>query len=260
MTTRQTPTHSNGNDLTTMNPTSSTPISRMLYLRSDQADQSYGPTDKVWEMAPMYTRGKYHNLVVRSLQILHLFPNVKEAKTLNTGKKIVTIPAGNWNPAAIARYLNDQLYPDVEMVCYDDIGKVFRFCPGVDIINDGTTAHAILGFKSGQDYTGATESVLPVQLFGPTRIVVDTNLQLYNIPISGRLAVIPVTTQYGEMIHYDNFASTYNHLCMDQFFQYIRIRLTDEKGQLLTAYEEVPWDVLISFEPIDNPGFQMSKI
>lgn len=239
-----------------LNPTSSTPISRMLYLRSDQATQSYGSTDKVWEISPMYTRGKYHNLVVRSLQILHLFPNVKEAKTLNTGTKTVTIPAGNWNPAAIARYLNDQLYPDVQMVCYDDQGKVFRFCPGINIVNQGTTAQSILGFLPGIDYTGATESVLPVQLFGPTRIIVDTNLQLYNIPISGRLAVVPVTKTYGEMLHYDNFASTYNHLCMDQHFQHIRIRLTDEKGELLTAYEEVPWDILISFEPIDNPGFQ----
>lgn len=255
MTTKPTPTPSNGSALSTMNTTSSTPISRMLYLRSDQADESSGPTDKTWLMSPMYTRGKYHNLVVRSLQILHLFPNVKEAKILNTGTKTVTIPAGNWNPAAIARYLNDQLYPDVEMVCYDDEAKVFRFCPGVDVMNEGTTAHAILGFKPGQDYIGATESVLPVQLFGPTRIVVDTNLQLYNIPINGRLAVLPITKSYGEMLHYDNFASTYSHLCMDQHFQSIRIRLTDEQGELLTAYEETPWDILISFEPIDNPGF-----
>lgn len=239
-----------------MNPTSNTPISRMLHLRSDQADLHFGPTDKVWTLSPMYTRGKYHNLVVRSLQILHLFPNVNEAKTLNTGTKTVTIPAGNWNPAAIARYLNDQLYPDVQMVCYDDHSKVFRFCPGINVIDEGTTAHAILGFRPGQDYILATESVLPVQLFGPTRVIVDTNLQLYNIPINGRLAVLPVNKSYGEMLHYDNFASSHSHLCMDQHFQHIRIRLTDEKGELLQAYDEVPWDILISFEPIDNPGFQ----
>lgn len=228
----------------------------MLYLRSDQATQSYSATDKEWTISPMYTRGKYHNLVVRSLQILHLFPNVRETVTLNTGKKIVTIPAGNYLPGQIARYLNDQLYPDVQTVCYDQQMCIFRFCPGVDIIDQGTTAQAILGFKSGRDYVGATESVLPVQLFGPTRIVVDTNLQLYNIPISGRLAVLPVTVSYGQMFHWNNFGSTYNHLCMDQHFHTIRIRLTDEKGDLLQTYDEVPWDILISFEPIDNPGFQ----
>jgi hypothetical protein len=133
---------------------------------------------------------------------------------------------------------------------------IFRFCPGINIINQGTTAQAILGFKPGRDYIGATESVLPVQLYGPNRIIVDTNLQLYNIPISGRLAVFPVTKSYGEMLHYDNFGSTYNHLCMDQHFHHIHIRLTDEKGELLQAPEEIPWDILISFEPIDNPGFQ----
>lgn len=256
MTSTKTPTPSSVSSLTTMNPTSNTPISRMLYLRSDQADQSFGPTDKVWTVSPIQTRGKYHNLVVRSLQILHLFPNVKTSVTLNTGSKTVTIPAGNYLPCQVARYLNDQLYPDVQMVCYDEQMNIFRFCPGVDILDEGTTAHAILGFRPGQDYMGATESVLPVQMFGPTRIVVDTNLQLYNIPISGRLAVIPVTKKYGEILDYNNFASTHNHLCMDQHFQHIRIRLTDEKGELLQAYDEVPWDILISFEPIDNPGFQ----
>jgi hypothetical protein len=227
----------------------------MLYLRSDQADQNFGPTDKGWVISPMYTRGKYHNLVVRSFQILHLFPNVKTAVTLNTGTKTVTIPAGNFDPGQIARYLNDQLYPEVETVCYDPQSLVFRFCPGVNVKDDSTAA-SILGFKPGVNYTMATESVLPVQLFGPRRIIIDTNLQLYNIPISGRIAVFPVTAKYGQMIQYDNFASTYNHLCMDQHFQSLRITLTDETGELLMSAEESPWDILISFEPIDNPGFQ----
>lgn len=239
-----------------MIPTSNTPISRMLYLRSDQAAASYGPTDKTWIVSDMYTRGKYHNLVVRSLQITHLFPNVKETVILDTGTKTVTIPAGNYEPCQIARYLNDKLYPEIQTVCYDPQSLVFRFCPGINIVGDTTTAASILGFKPGVDYTNATESVLPVSLSGPRRIVVDTSLQLYNIPISGRLAVFPVLAKYGELIHYDNFASTYYHLCMDHNFQNIRITLRDETGELLGGVEEQPWDILISFEPIDNPGFQ----
>lgn len=142
------------------------------------------------------------------------------------------------------------------MVCYDDKGNVFRFCPGITVLDEGTTAHSILGFPEGKDYINVTESVLPVQLYGPSRIIVDTNLQVYNLPINGRLAIVPVTESYGQMIHYNNHSSTHGHLCMDQYFQYIRVRLTDETGELLTAYEEFPWDILISFEPIDNPGFQ----
>ena len=260
MTSKPTPTPSDVRNSSTMSPMSSTPISRMLYLRSDQATESFGPTDKTWTISPMQTKGKYHNLVVRSLQMMHLFPNVKTSVTLNTGTKIVTIPAGNYLPAQIARYLNDQLYPEIQTVCYDQQMSIFRFCPGINIINEGTTAHQILGFRSGEDYTGAVESVLPVQLSGPRRVIVDTNLRLYNIPVSGRLAVFPITTSYGEMIHYDNFSSTYNHLCMDQHFQHIRIRLTDGEGELLAGIEEEPWDILISFEPIDNPGFQLQEI
>jgi hypothetical protein len=168
----------------------------------------------------------------------------------------VTIPAGNYSPEQIARYLNHELYPEVETICYDSQSLHFHFCPGINIVGDGTTAAELLGFKSGVDYTNATESVLPVQLSGPRRIVVDTNLSLYNIPISGRLAVFPVIQTYGQMIHYDNFSSTYNHLCVDNTFQHLRITLKDEKGEPLPGVEEQPWDILISFEPIDNPGFQ----
>lgn len=255
MTTKPTPTPSDVRNSTTMTPNFNTPIYRMLYLRSDQADESYGSSDKTWLVSPMFTRGKYHKVVVRSLQIMHLFPNVKKTVILNTGSQTVTIPAGNYEPSQIARYLNDQLYPTVETVCWDPKMAVFRFCPGITI-QAGSTAAPLLGFKSGQTYTNVTESVLPANVYGPQRIIVDTNLQLFNIPINGRLAVIPVQESYGQMIHYNNFASTYSHLCMDSQFHTLRIRLTDEVGDTLEGYDEVPWDILLSFEPIDNPGFQ----
>lgn len=259
MTSTPTPNPLGVRPLNTMTPTSNTPISRMLYLRSDQASVSYGPTDKMWTIShSMDTRGKYHNLVVRSLQILHLFPNVRETVVLSTGTKTVTIPSGNYDPCQIARYINDQLYPEVQTVCYDPQSLVFRFCPGINIVGSTTTAAEILGFKPGVDYAMVTESVLPVQLSGPRRIIIETDLQLYNIPISGRLAVIPVTVPYGQIIHYNNLASTYNHLCMNQYFQSIRIALVDEKGLPLFGVDEQPWDILISFEPIDNPGFQIA--
>lgn len=260
MTSKQTPSLSSASVSSTTSPMSNTPIYRMLYLRSDQATNNYGPTDKSWIISEMDTRGKYHNLVVRSLQILHLFPNVPETVSLDTGTKIVQIPRGNYDPCTIARYLNDQLYPEVQTVCYDPQSLVFRFCPGLNIVGATTTAGEILGFKPGVNYTMAVESVLPVQLSGPRRIVVNTDLQLYNIPISGRLAVLPVTGSYGHLLHYDNFSSTYNHLCMNQHFQSIRISLTDEKGRPLYGVDEQPWDILISFEPVDNPGFQMTSI
>lgn len=239
-------------------PTYNTPISRMLYLRSNQADTNYGPSHKRWIVSPMWTKGKYHNLVVRSLQILHLFPNVRETVILNTGSQTVTIPAGNYHPSMIARYLNDQLYPSVQSVCWDADMAVFRFCPSINIAPTSTAA-PLLGFQQGVSYTGVTESVLPANVYGPQRIIVDTNLRLFNIPPSGRLAVIPITEKYGQMIHYNNFSSTQSHLCTDHDIQHIEITLRDENGNLLNAYDQAPWDILISFEPMDNPGFQAVK-
>lgn len=246
---------SNERTSTTTTPMSNTPISRMLYLRSNQADANYGPSHKRWIVSPMWTKGKYHNLVVRSLQILHLFPNVRETVTLKTGSQTVTIPAGNYQPAMIARYLNDQLYPNVQSVCWDPDAAAFRFCPGIDI-EPTSTAAPLLGFEKGVSYKGVTESVLPANIYGPQRIIVDTNLQLFNIPVSGRLAVIPILEKYGQIIHYNNFSSTYSHLCMEQDIQFIEIKLMDENGAPLHASDSTPWDILISFEPIDNPGFQ----
>lgn len=231
----------------------------MLYLRSDQAETNYGPCNKSWLIAQMDTTGKHHNVVVRSLQIMHLFPNVKTDVFLNTGTKTVTIPAGNYHPCVIARYLNDKLYPEVQTVCWDQEQALFRFCPSISITSD-STAQKLLGFQSGTAYTNVTQSVLPAHVYGPTRIIVETNLQLYNIPISGRLAVIPITQKYGEMIDYNNFASTYNHLCMDHVFSHLHIRLTDENGDDLTGYDDIPWDILISFEPMENPGYQIQNI
>lgn len=256
MTTTKTPTPSDVRNSSTMIPRSPTPISRMLYLRSDQADQSYGPTEKVWILPPMNTRGKHHNLAIRSLQIFHLFPNVPETVILNTGTKVVTIPAGNYSPGMIARYLNDQLYPEVTSVCYDPYMNIFRFCPGLNLVASTTTAQDILGFYHGIDYYQATESVLPVQLYGPTRIIVDSNLQLYNLPVSGRLGVFPVDKPYGQLISYDGTSATHSHLCMNTHLTHIHIRLTDEKGRALNGVDSIPWDLLISFEVIENEGFQ----
>lgn len=255
MTTKPTPTPSDVRLSSTTTPTSNTPISRILYLRSDQADQSYGPSHKMWIISPIYTRGRYHNLVLRSMTVLHVFPNVKQTVSLNTGTKTVTIPSGNYDPCQIARYLNDQLYPDVQTVCWDAQMNIFRFCPSINIMPDSTAA-SILGFRPEVEYTGVTESVLPAQLSGPRRIVVKTNLQLFNIPISGVLAHIPIRETYGQMIHFDNFSATTQHLCMDQHLQHIVIELTDEYDNPLEGYDEIPWDMTISFEPIDNPGFQ----
>jgi hypothetical protein len=201
----------------------------------------------------MYTRGKHHNLLVRALHIMHLFPNIPQPVTLNTGSQTVTLPAGNYHPGQIAYYLTEQLGSTT--VCWDQQNAIFRFEPAINILGTSTSA-SLLGFKPGTTYTGVTESVLPANTGGPQRIVVDTNLQLYNIPISGRLCVIPIKEKYGEMIQYSNFSATYNHLCMDQYLDTIRIRLTDFDGTPLNGYEEIPWDISISFEPMDNPGFQ----
>lgn len=168
----------------------------------------------------------------------------------------MTFPAGNYAPPQIARYLNDQLYPEVETVCWDASMLVFRFCPGINVLPDSTAA-SLLGFKSGTAYTNATESALPANVLGPQQIIVETNLSLFNIPISGRLCVVPIQVPYGQVIHYNNWASTCYHLCMQHYIDNIQITLTDESGEELAGYDEIPWSVLISFEPMDNPGFQI---
>lgn len=94
-------------------------------------------------------------------------------------------------------------------------------------------------------------------LAGVTRIHVETNLPMYTLPASGRLASIPVNVSYGDFLAFTDYDGNHSTLCTSHDLTNIVIRLTDQDGVDLTGYDELPWGVTIEIEPfVNNFGTQ----
>jgi len=119
----------------------------------------------------------------------------------------------------------------------------------------------ILGFPTPASPTTWTlnnisKSQMPIRLSGPTCIHVNTNLPLFNIPTSGRLATIGVSVNYGELLLYFDESNSQPVLLTSQFLDYIRIQLTDENNEELECYDHLPWQCVISIDPIEGSGYE----
>lgn len=103
--------------------------------------------------------------------------------------------------------------------------------------------------------------MLPINLAGVTRIFMESNLAVYNLPITGRIACIPLTANYGELFQYDDKMGGLPHLIMDQDISHLHIRLLDQESKPLTDWLDPdypylpPWKLTITLEPLHNEGF-----
>lgn len=173
----------------------------------------------------------------------------------------ISIPPGNWNAVGIAKWITEQCAnAGVPITVTFDCGRIgFIFDPPADILPPWTTnALKILGFPVDDDIVGYIDqasSQIPIQLSGPKRIHVNTNLPLYTLPPSGRLCSIPVNVHYGQMLNYFDESGTCPALVTSQYIDDIEINLTDENNEGLEGYEEIPWGVILSIEPVSDIGF-----
>lgn len=175
----------------------------------------------------------------------------------------IVIPKGNWNAVGLSNYLTEQLKDkgvDNE-VTYDCGRLAFNFKNAVDIIRPQTAKQVLtyLGFPipdlDTTSYTNVTTSSQPINLSGPTCIHVNTDLPLFNIPQSGRLATIGVDVNYGELLLYFDESGSQPPLMTAQYIDTITIQLTDEYGDELTCYEHLPWQCVLSIDPVENSGY-----
>lgn len=194
---------------------------------------------------------------LRNLNIFHVWPSVKEDCVIQLSGDIINVPKGNWDAPGLALYLTQQsaLGAGHVTVTYDYAQLKFLFSPAATI-GPLTTNFHIVGFPNPPPlFNFVSESPQPVQLSGPTRIHVNTNLSLYTVPTSGRLGTVPVTVDYGELLSYFDESGTEPSLCMEQHIDHLDIKLTDENNNPLEGYEDVPWGVIISITPVVNEGF-----
>lgn len=242
-----------------------TAISRLLCLRSDQANLHYSPTDKMWEIPPIDMSPDIHHVVtIRSLRIYHLFPSVRTAKTLKTpGRPDVDIFTANWDAPTLANYLSAML-EDVR-VTFDYTDLRFYFDPPLEI-SEGTTAHRHLGLATG--FVGEiSRSHMPVKLSCPQAVYVYSNLSASTIPPSGLLGTVPITVPFGDLISYQNDSNDNGVMCTDQSLRNIRITLSNENGRdLCPNVDEVDnynindeympvWEIILNLEPVKHDGY-----
>lgn len=256
-----------------------TRITRLIYLSSKlstsgdsgnqiplRAIQSVGTHHKIWRLPPMPKDTYYqYKMNLRQLDIFHTFPNIPEdVKIVNKNPSLtVTIPKGNYTAASLADKIK-ALMPSLDLtVVYDCTAAGFVFTsssltsPQGFTPTTGTTAWKYLGLKEGTGDTPVTKSDYPPMLAGVTRIHVETNLPLYTLPQSGRIASVPVNVSYGDFMAFTDYDGNHATLCTTHDLNNITIRLTDQDGNDLTGYEDLPWGCTLELEPfINNFGTQ----
>lgn len=189
-------------------------------------------------------------------------------KTPSETYETIEIPRGNWDAYSLQNFLSANLVG--HKVVYDEGNLHFCFLPDIYISNVDSRAAKLLGIPtwfSSFFFGTLTESINSVNLSTVQRIHVESNLTINNIPLSGRLAVIPVEQNFGEMIDYFDADGLNKVLCLDHVIGRIEIWFTDQDGNPLESYlgaSELPgghtrtfpeWQLTLSITPQDNVGF-----
>lgn len=188
--------------------------------------------------------------------------SLKLAYACEEQARVITIPPKDWNAITLAAYLQEQmrLFPESASmtVTFDRTEIKFLFSMPIYIM-EATTCWKELGLIVGK--LGAiTKSDLMINLIATTCITVDSNLSVHNQPPSSILNKIPLPTSlhYGQTLDYVNSSTDFSNFSSDFAIPSIRIRLLDDKGELLVdsgnhelyEYDEIPpWEIVIFIEP-----------
>lgn len=199
---------------------------------------------------------------LRNLNIYNTWPSVPEDKTVNIKFNEdgityqYTIPKGNWNAWSLAAYLNTLFAVDglTTTMAYDSGRLGFIFTDTVEFV-DFTDCIEIFGFPS-TNLGYQWGSTIPIDISGPSRIHVNSNLSLFTVPQSGRLGTVPVNVDYGELLSYFDESGTEPSLCSDMHLTRLTLHLTDQDNNELEGYDEIPWGAVIAITPIPNDGFE----
>ena len=154
----------------------------------------------------------------------------------------------------MANYLTSALSAKGITVSYDPYQLIFTFCPSIDISKDGSL-NPYLGLTTTEDITTNQSSFPPVLLRGPQCINIWTNLTMNNIPVSQYIACIPITSTYGNYIHFSNFDNSESTLCLESDITNIRVILKDERDNELSYPKELDWEIVLAMVSTIPEGF-----
>lgn len=239
-------------------------ITRLINLRSWQANLSYSPVDKTW-VIPKASKRSYlqSRVTLQNMRIWHTFKSVRQTLLLQIpGAQPIYVYPGNWTEEALANYLSAELKKQNLgiTVTWDPYQLGYHFCPSIDIAQESTIL-PYLGFHSDINYVEATFSEFPaVLLKGPPCINVWTNLTMNTIPVSQYLTCVPINTTYGNYIFHTNYDNSESSLCLQSDINHIRIILKDDQGNELDYPEELTWSIDLAIIPTIPEGFAPLEI
>lgn len=231
---------------------------RLINLKSTQADISNHPVDKTW-VIPKANKRSYlqQKIGVQSLKMWHTFKSVPQpVQLILQDQTIIPIIAGNWTEDTLANYLTTALNAnDLEItVRYDPYQLIFTFCPEISVSKNGS-ANEYLGLSSTEDSTTNQSLFPPVRLRGPQCINIWTNFTMNNIPVSQYLSCVPINTCFGNYIHFTNFDNSESTLCLESDINNIRVILRDENDTLLDYPSELAWEIVLAMTSTIPEGF-----
>lgn len=247
-----------------------TNTTRLLHLKSWQADLSNTNADKTWIFQQVFRR-KYlqHRVSLQAFKIWNAFQTIPERLTLIAMKNsiLTEIPIypGNWNPNALANYLTNKLQvldpetglPDPflsTVVSWDPYQLKFYFCPnGITLAE--SDANKILGFPE-EGVSSEVVSLNTVVFTAPKCVNLYTNFTMNNIPVSHFLACVPITVPYGEYNIFTNFDNSHASLILDPELNVVRIILKDDRENMLYYPDDLDWEVVLAIEAVSPEGFQ----
>lgn len=194
---------------------------------------------------------------------------------------ILKIEKANWDAVGLANYLNAAMTTHLNNSCaYDSYTMSIKFGKEVDILQpllvqipevdkplfDETANKRILSYLGYPTPTllrpneywavyNTMGSQIPIKLSGPSCIYVHTNLPLFNVPVSGRLATVGVDGNYGDLLMYHDLPSSQPAFLTAQYIERIQLQLTDENNEELEGYDDIPWSATITIDPVEDSGY-----
>lgn len=196
---------------------------------------------------------KQVKMSLRSLSLFHTTPSLRSQTTLKLQSSDVIIPPGNWNPCGLANYLNEKLGCGV--VSFDPDNLTYHFNPPLELSpgSDEAILNA-LGFPAGASGSYSNSIQTPI-LAGPREIQVWTNLGVWNLPQCGLLAAIPITCDYGGLVHYYITTDDAPSIITDHQIRFFEMRLTDENGEPLIVDDALGFSAQIQITESDSNAF-----
>lgn len=239
-------------------------ITRLINLRSWQADIHHSPVDKTW-VIPKSSKRSYlqSRISLQTMRLWHTFRNIAQTLTLTINNQgtpaTISVFPGNWTEEALAAYLTAEfkkLTPSLDVtVTWDPYLLGYHFCPSLDIL-DSSSLLPYLGLKSNYNYVDVSFSDFPaVLLKGPACINVWTNLTMNTIPVSQYLTCVPINVSYGQHIYHSNYDNSESTLCLQSDINHIRIVLKDDRGNELEYPDELDWAIDLAVIPTIPEGF-----